>query len=247
MNRMQTTICCATLLALASTAGVMADDDIRPSPIPVSWELNFKATPPMRITVDTGKGGTTYWYVLYTVTNNTHQDVDFHPAIVRVNEIESDLTADQAKTNPAKASRITTDDAIVGIHPKVFAAIKKRYANTHPFLTSPVEAIGRLLQGRDNARTSVAIFRDPDPRVSKFTIYVSGLSGETKAIPNPKYDPKRAAQKKAGDNNPGGTPDDNPEFFVLRKTLAMPFTLPGDMKTRRSATPKPGPISWVMR
>ena len=246
MNRMRTTICCATLLALASVVGIAADD-IHPSPIPISWELTFKATPPMRIVVDTGKGLTTYWYVLYTVINNTNQDVDFHPEIVRVNEIETDLTAEQAKNNPGKASCITTDDAIVGVHPKVFEAIKNRYAKTHPFLTSPVEAIGRLLQGRDNARTSVAIFRDPDPRVSKFTVYVGGLSGETKTVPNPRYDPKRAAEKKAGDKNGNEAPDDNPEFFVLRKTLAMPYALPGDLKTRRSATPKPGPITWVMR
>ena len=114
-------------------------------------------------------------------------------------------------------------------------------------MTSPVEAIGRLLQGRDNARTSVAIFRDPDPRVSKFTVYVGGLSGETKTVPNPKYDPKHTAEKKAGDKNGNETPDDNPEFFILHKTLAMPYALPGDLKTRRSATPKPGPITWVMR
>jgi hypothetical protein len=126
------------------------------------------------------------------------------------------------------------------VHPKVFAAIKQRYAKTQPFLVSPVEAIGRLLQGRDNARTSVAVFPDLDPRVSKFTIYVGGLSGETQAIPNPKYNPRLTDDEKGGD-------DANPKYFVLRKTLAMPYTVPGDVKTRKTAKPVPGKMTWVMR
>jgi len=235
-------LCGIVLCALASSRStVFAQPE--PSPVRVSWELSFKPTPPMRIQVKTQ----TYWYMLYTVTNNTGEDVNFHPEIVRVNEIESELPAGKVEAQPQKAARITLDPAIVGPHSKVFQTIQQRHAKTHPFLVPPVDAIGKLLQGDDNARTSVAVFHDLDPRVSKFTIYVSGLSGERITKPNPAYDPQRAGNKT--DKTPGMTSDngDNPKFFVLRKTLALPYILPGDVKTRKSAKPKLGRMTWVMR
>ncbi len=222
---------CVALLCVLSMAAVVALAEPEPSPVRVSWELTFEPTPPLRIQV----GSQTYWYMLYTVTNETGEDIAFHPEITRVNEIETELTAEQAKAQPKLAPRLTVDPAIVGLQSSVFKAIKDRHAKTHPFLVTPVRAIGKLLQGKDNARTSVMVFRDLDPRVSKFTVYVAGLSGERITKPNPKYDPRR----KAG--------EDNEEFFVLRKTLAMPYTLAGDVKTRAAANPKLGKMTWIMR
>lgn len=215
-----------------------------PSPSPTSWELSLEPSAPTRISVDLGAGPKVYWYMVYTVTNNTGVDVDFQPEIVRVNEIESEVPADKAAAMPDKASKISVDPAIVGVHPKVYDAIKRRHAKTHPFLVEPVKAITRLLQGRDNAVTSVAVFPDLDPKVSKFTIFFAGLSGERIIKPNPAYDAKKpSGGAKAGDDDE----ESNPRNFVLRKTLAMPFTLPGDERTRRAATPKLGRMNWVMR
>jgi hypothetical protein len=218
-----------------------------PNPVRTSWELSFQPSPPIRIQVDTGQGRQTYWYMLYTVTNSTGEDVDFHPEIVRVNEIESELPAEKAGDNPRKASRISVDPAMVGLHPKIFREIQQRHAKTIPFLVSPIHAIGKLLQGKDNARSSVAVFPDLDPRASKFTLYVAGLSGERISKPNPMYDPRRRPD--GGSKAPGeiSGADENPEFFILRKTLAMPYILPGDVKTRQSASPVLGKMNWVMR
>jgi hypothetical protein len=218
-----------------------------PSPSPVKWELKFEPTPPMRIQVDAGKGLQTYWYILYTVTNETGQDLDFYPEITRVNEIETEATAELAKKQPALAPHITVDPAIVGLHSKVFKAIQERHAKTHSFLKPPVDAISRLLQGRDNSLTSVMVFPDLDPRVSKFTVYVTGLSGEVEAKPNPAYDPKRPSGPEIKPGIPTTQKDDNPKFFVLRKTLALIYTLPGDAKTRKTAQPKLDRMDWVMR
>lgn len=218
-----------------------------PNPSPVAWEVKFEPTPPMRIQVDTGNGPQTYWYVLYNVTNDTGKDMDFHPEITRVNEIETEATVEQAKKQPALAPHTTVDPAIVGLPAKIFKAIQERHAKTHPFLKPPVEAISRLLQGRDNALTSVIVFPDLDSRVSKFTIYVAGLSGEVLAKPNPAYDPKRPSGPPIKPGAPTTQKDENPKFFVLRKTLAMAYTLPGDAKTRRTAEPKLSKMDWVMR
>jgi len=75
-----------------------------------------------------------------------------------------------------------------------------------------------------------------DPRVSKFTLYFGGLSGERITRPNPKYDPRRPSEE-----------NENPKLFVLQKTLALPYTLPGDVKTRGAAVPVLGRMTWVMR
>lgn len=233
-------------LALASEAS-RARGQPEPSPVRVSWELSFEPTPPLRIEVDTGKGAAVYWYVLYTVTNSTGDDVDFHPEIVRVNEIESDLPAEKVTAHSGAAPSITVDAALVGLHGDVFRAIQRRHAKTHPFLVEPVEAIGKLLQGKDNARTSVAVFRELDARVSRFTIYVSGLSGERVTKRNPLYVPAPAGSGKKAAAGTGGTGAEYAKYFVLRKTLALPYTLPGDTRTRRSATPALGRMTWVMR
>ncbi len=233
-----TAILALALTAAAAPWSARAVATPEPSPAPVSWELSLDPTLPQRITVDAGNGPRTYWYFLYTVVNNTGNDVDFHPEIVRTEEIATELPAEQALALPDQAPRITVTPAIVGLHASIYDAIATRHARTHPFLVRPVDAITRLKQGKDNALTSVAVFPEMDIKVSRFTIYFGGLSGEQMIKPNPAYDPARDAA--AGE-------DENPRVFVLRKTLMIPYTLPGDINTRRSAAPQLGRMDWVMR
>lgn len=230
--------CCLLLGGLLGIGVAQAVEEPKPTATPSSWELQLDTTQPARIVVD----GKTYWYMVYTVWNNTGREVAFHPEIVRISEIESELPVRLVASQPDDAPKMLVDAALVGPVPKLFKAIKELHAKTHPHLVSPVNAICQLREGRDNAVTSVAIFPELDPRVSKFTIYFGGLTGERQARPNPAYDPSRPS--KAG--KPGEL-DDNPKVFVLQKTLAMPYTLPGDSSTRRTATPVLGKMTWVMR
>lgn len=232
--KIRTVMIAATLITLISGSARATPE---PSPTPLKWELSIAPSAPMRIQV----GSKTYWYMLYTVTNNTGRDIDFHPEIVRVSEIESEVPADLAASMPERASTIVVDPAIVGPPPQVFDAIRNLHAKTHPFLVRPVDAISTLRQGKDNALTSVAVFKELDPRVNKFTIYFGGLSGERIRKPNPAYKPRMDAK------SPKDEQDSNPKFFLLRKTLAIPYTLPGDTRTRLQATPVLGRMKWVMR
>lgn len=232
-------IVCGLTATLVLTSFPPLRAEPAPSPIPTAWELTLQPATPTRIQAD----GRTYWYMLYTVINNTGQDVDFHPDIVRVNEIESELTAEQAAAQPDQAPKVTIDPAIVGVPTRVYQAIANQHARTHPFLVTPVKAISRLLQGKDNAITSVAVFPDLNPRVSKFTIYFGGLSGEKIAKPNPVY----SSRSSTADAGTASNDEANPKLFVLRKTLAMPYTVPGDASTRRTAAPVLGRMTWVMR
>jgi len=242
VKRLMTVLSGATLISL-TLAMTAARATPEPSPTPESWELKLEPAPPMRIQVGSGSSRAVYWYMLYKVSNHTGEDREFHPEAVRVCEIASELPADQAATKPAEASKITVDPAIVGVPTPVFNAIKKLHAKTHPFLVQPYDAISKLRQGDDNAITSVLVFKALDPRVSKFTLYFGGLSGETKTLPNPAYNPKLVVKT----NRSGVEKDANPKYFFLRKTLAMPYTLPGDPNTRRHATPALGRMKWVMR
>lgn len=250
VNALRLTIVSLSVAGVLGFASTVSGQP-KPSPTPISWELTFKPSPLTRIEVDTGSGPQTFWYMIYTVVNTTGKDVDFFPEVVRVGEIDDAGGKAPAGSQPAGSGGLLVDEALVGMNPKIFETIKQHYAKTHPFLVSPVEAIGRLLQGKDNARTSVIVFGDLDSRVTKFTIYFGGLSGETVTMPNPMHDskgvkPSGTSGRPLKEAKPSSDKGE-PEVFVVRKTLAMPYVLPGDAKTRKTATPAAGTMSWVMR
>ena len=108
-----------------------------------------------------------YWYLLYTITNNTGRDVDFFPQI--------ELFTDTFKLHIA-GSRVRN---------LVFEAIRDRYSKTIPLLESQDRVSEKLLQGRDNSRDSVAIFEDFDPNAAQTRIFLSGASNETVTVAHP--------------------------------------------------------------
>ncbi len=156
------------------------------------WTLDFKYAHPEPIVVLSPQGERqVYWYVVYTVVNRSKEDHLFAPSFT--------LVTDMASVHKA------------GIHPRVLAEIKKR--RKVPFLQSPGKMYGKVRQGPDNARTSVAIFPPIDRQTDAFTILVGGLSGEYVERPRP------------------GAPEDAPpeeKVVRLRKTLALEYKLPGD-------------------
>ncbi len=193
----------------------------KPSPVPVSWQLDIKFQDVKRIRVNIpGEGEKTFWYMIYTITNNTGKDVVFHP--------DFELVTDTLQVIPAQ----------IHVAPEVFSAIKAKYKATYPWLEHPLKIIGKILQGKDNARDSVAIWPDFDPKASRFDIYIGGLSGEIIAVPNPLFiNNKNNSQKM-------------PAYFVLQKTMTIHYSLPADSANREkvgaSRTGQPD-IEWVMR
>ncbi len=191
----------------------------KPNPVPLSWQLDFRFENIRRIDVELpGEGVQTFWYMIYTVTNNSDQDVVFHPEFT-----------------------IVTDDldvvkAGVDVPPEVYKKIRKQYENTYPWLEHPREIVGRIGQGRDNARDSVAIWCDFGALTTEFTVFVGGLSGEAVEVPNPAYDGKKGSQAQ--------------EYFVLRKTRRIRYTLPAAPAKRDEGSAKLSghpAVDWVMR
>jgi hypothetical protein len=202
------TICASACIA-APKAGLVSK----------SWELDFEFHDPQRIHVQLPGDDheTTFWYVLYRVTNQTGKDVQFFPSFRFMTDTFKIVKAGEQ------------------VSPSVYRAIGARHRKQYPFFAAPWKITGLLLQGSVNARTSVAVFRTFDPKASKFSLYVSGLSGQMQRENNPFYDPKLPAGKA------------NEQFFLFQRTLKVRYDLPGDPSTRSAATPIRRSREWVMR
>ena len=164
---------CITCLCLAPATSAP-----KPAVIPPqgTWQLKIElhGLPQMmrfRLPGDTKPKN--YWYLLYTITNTTGQDVGFFPHF--------ELLTDTLKLDPGgnKTRRW------------VFEDIQKRYQTSIPLLESQDQVTGRILQDQDNARDSVAILEDFDPEATRVKIFFAGLSNETTLVPHPtEIDPK---------------------------------------------------------
>ena len=149
----------------APVSAITPRDPREPSRVPVSWELNFKHGTLERIILNVDGKDQTFWYMRYTVTNNSGRDVLFTPNFQIV--AETGTVIDGYKDAPDGA----------------FEKIKKLYGN--PLLLSPINIDGKLLQGDDNAKDAVAIFPALDPNARNFKVFVMCLSGETSQVSNP--------------------------------------------------------------
>jgi len=177
------------LLSIAILTGVAGLADAYPQPriVTDSWQLGFDHETPRAIQVVTeaGQPARTFWYLPYTVTNDTGADQMFIPDVRII-------------TNTGELIAAGRD-----VPPVVFQAIKAERRN--PLLISPIEAIGRILQGEDNAKDSVAIWAAPQSDVDAVTVLIKGLSGETTVVRHP----------------------ETGRDIVLRKTLKLEYATPG--------------------
>lgn len=139
-----------------------------PNVVTTSWQLEFKHEHPraMQVRLPGEQDPRTYWYMVYTVTNNSGEEQNFVPVITLLSDAGDFVSAQK------------------GIPPVVFTTLKQRLRN--PLLTNPTQVVGRILQGADNAIDGVAIWSMPDHDVNHVSIFFEGLSGETHVIKDPR-------------------------------------------------------------
>ena len=134
-----------------------------PSPYPLStaWYLDFKHGTPKRIVVDVPgeKVPQAYWYLTYSVINNTGKEVDFWPEFEMVTQDGQIHRSDR------------------GVPLEAFTAIKKSEGND--LLLPATQVAGTIHQGEDQAKDGVAIWREPMPRMGEFSIFAAGLNSES--------------------------------------------------------------------
>jgi hypothetical protein len=185
-----------------------------PSPYPISWELDFQHSAPKRIVVEVpgSRVPEAFWYMTYTVTNNTDREQVFLPVFEMLTQEGEVIRSDR------------------NIPARVFNAVKQR--ERLRFL-EPFHAIGGDLRlGEDQARDGVAIWREPTPRMGQFSIFVSGLSGETARVLD-------------SQGKPVMNEDDRP--MLLRKTLKLNYHIRGDEVFPGEDEVHENPREWVMR
>lgn len=207
------------LCGVGTGTPVASSQVVEPSVVPESWQLRFRFEDPRRISVflPDREEPVVYWYMTYRVENPGPEDVDFLPRF--------ELVTDTLKRVPSE----------INVSPDAFRAIQRRSGN--PLLIPPERVFSRLLQGRENARHSVAIWPDFDPEAKGFRIYVSGLSGESRRVRNRAFDPAEPES------------ETNQRYFTVFKTLEIPYLLPAgsDARMEVRAVRQPEKQRWIMR
>ncbi len=218
---------CAAVVAIGLAAGLVSvarsGPPPKPSDIQISWQLEFNYETPRMISLKLPgeQERHTYWYVLYKVTNHTGEDRVFAPDFVLYTDTGQILRAGE------------------GVPAAVFTEIQKLHNN--PLLVSMAAAAGPLLQGEDNAKDSVAIWRDFDPAARGFDIFVGGLSGEEEKVKLP------APIQTVVRDDRGELVEVTETEMVLIRTLMLQYKLPGEAESRRQITPELAKQQWVMR
>ena len=122
-------------------------------------------------------------------------------------------------TNPDKVAHDFVPQAVLftdsgklaadGLYPAVVETVKRRYRLKE--LKNSVQMMGPLKAGQDEAQDGVFVFPEVDPRMDAFKVFVTGLSGQftVRTIP--------AAKE-----------GQEPKEIVLRKTMELDFSFPGD-------------------
>ena len=208
-----------TVAILAVSLAGWASGAPEPSLVPSTdtWQLEIELHGQPQLLTITLPGDTEpqrFWYILYTVTNNSDQDVEFYPQF-------------ELLTNTFRLRQ-----AGVGVRRPVFEAVRHRYHSAVPLLEPASMVTGRVLLGRDNARDSVAIFKDFDPRATSVSVFASGFSNETVTVAHPML--------KDADTGV-------PKQVLLRKTLRLNYQVPGDEYNPDSRVMLYRDREWIMR
>ena len=138
-------------------------------PAPDQWTVNAEFTHPQQIVLGQTPDGQPlrYWYIVLTLTNNTGQDVEFHP--------KCDLMTDSFQI--IEAGKF--------VSPLVFKRIKQRHKARYPFIERLDKAGSKILEGEDNTKDIAIIWPDFDMRANNIKIFVTGLSNETAVVSHP--------------------------------------------------------------
>lgn len=193
----------AVVLASWSSAVRAAPE---PEPIPRRWEYRLEMGDLRLACVDVpGLGFQTFFYLNYQVTNTTGEARFFAPSF----ELATDLGA------VLRSGR--------SVPPIVADILLDRSGN--PFLLNEIDIQGQFLEGKENARDGLVIWRADNLQVDEVTIYAAGFSGETRSVTRP----------------------DNGETVLLRKTLMLRHDTPGDLNCRGEPALDRSETRWIMR
>ncbi|MEO1279535.1 MAG: hypothetical protein AAFV77_11325 [Planctomycetota bacterium] len=147
-------------LGIFGTLAASAARPPEPNPIPIRWQLDLDVGPLRVISVENpDQGPMLYYFMTYTVTNNTDEDILFAPSFELATETGVNVVAGQ------------------GVPATVTRSILERLDN--PLLNDQVSMIGVLRRGEANARDGLVVWPVRDLTADEARVYMAGFSGET--------------------------------------------------------------------
>lgn len=153
----------AVLLVVVGVVAVTAARPPEPNPNPIRWQLDLDVGPLRVASVQTpDQGPTLYFYLTYTVTNNTDQDILLAPSFELSTETGADVVAGQ------------------GVPASVTRELLTRLNN--PLLSDQVAMIGVLRRGEAHARSGLVVWPVRDLQADEARVYMAGFSGETERV-----------------------------------------------------------------
>jgi len=161
-----------TLVAavIAITAAAFAYPP-EPAPVPKAWEFDVEFRPLRTASCEVMKLGPegvrelqpmAFFYMTYTVTNHTGQDLLFAPSF--------ELSTDKGEI--IRAGRHVPREAT--------QELIRRLDNV--FLEDQINILGKLQQGEENAKEGLIVWPINDVTVDEVVVYAAGFSGETDTL-----------------------------------------------------------------
>ena len=212
------------ILWVALTAAAWAQvAPLVPRPVARDWQLDiqFQDLLPIQVRVAGEAVPRVFWYLRYTVTNKTGEDRIFVP--------QFDLYTDTGQLIRSGQ----------GVPSSVFGQIKQLHND--PLLESMANVAGKILQGADNAKSGVAIWRDFDPRAGSLDVFAGGLSGETRRVELPVPITVTVADAL------GKTTQVTKDALILSKALKLHYRVPGETAARSQYKAILDSRDWVLR
>jgi hypothetical protein len=151
---------CAPLVFLAAPQSAQAFPEPSIVGLALLWRYEFDDSNIGCIGIEQLNGDVHYyWYMKYTVENNSGEDKFFAPEFEIITDVGSEI--------------ITANKAIPA---EVYEKILTKLAD--PKIKRPSSVVGKFGQGVTNAKDSVAVWPNPKKHYNQMTIFVAGLSGE---------------------------------------------------------------------
>jgi hypothetical protein len=156
----------AMLAGLTLAAGVMsAMSPPEPDPIPRRWQLDVEPGVLRVATFDIkDHGRRAYFYMTYTVTNNSGEDLLFAPSF--------ELAMDHEVVRSGRNVPLEVTKQLLG-------------STQIPGVEDQISIIGPILQGKENAKTGLIVWPANEMAPLELTVYGAGFSGETATVERP--------------------------------------------------------------
>jgi hypothetical protein len=193
----------AALAGAVLTIAAAQADYPKPAPVPYRWELEFDAGP-LRLYHDQSSDAH-YWYFTYTVINRTGSDQLWAPKFTLYTDVGEIMDSGR----DVSAQVVENLMSLLG----------------NELLEDQNEAIGDLLQGKENAKEGLVIWPAKNLEVTELSLFVAGISGETARVKHPV----------------------NGQEIILRKSLQRDYIIRGSATARGSEPIELLEQRWVLR